>query len=137
MKDIYVYIAGPMNGRRGYNASEFFEAEIQLREKGYEPINPLRLSIHIADKKTPSRDLPLHGPLSDNLRDDFMEMDEWMIRNKADIILLLSGWEDSEGARQEREWAVEEKILVCSTSIDKLQDRTTSEDLVKENGVIE
>lgn len=119
--DIYVYIAGPIYGKNGYNVSAFFKAEVQLREKGYEPINLLQESHDTAKIKNPSEHLPLE---TDVFR-------EWIIRNKADAILLLNGWAETEAARQEKIWAEDEGLLVYFDT-GELPEQRTEADFEKE-----
>ena len=78
-----VYICGPMTGYADHNRPAFALAEHDLRQAGYEPVNPHENGL--------------------------LESDDWGMHMRADIRLLLTcdevallpGWQDSKGARVE------------------------------------
>lgn len=81
-----IYIAGPMTGLPDFNYPAFFGAADQLREAGYDPINPAR--------QRP--DVPHQGARWI----DYMRLS---LRDVADCdgIALLPDWENSRGASLE------------------------------------
>lgn len=80
-----LYIAGPMAGHPDLNYPAFFRAEEQLKDLGYEVLNPARNP----------------GPkITDYYRQGFQQVLE------ADGIALLDGWRESRGATMEQDIAV-------------------------------
>jgi hypothetical protein len=92
-----VYLAGPMRGYPLYNFAAFFSAAIDLRTMGHIVSNPAELDM--AKGLDPSLELddPKQAPfnMEEVLRQDFIEV------LYADAIVLLPGWEESSGARDE------------------------------------
>lgn len=84
---LVVYIAGPMSGLPNFNRKAFYYAEKMLRNLGFRPINPAMLPT----------DLP---------EEAYMPICRAMIE-QCEAIHLLDGWENSKGALQEMQWAVE------------------------------
>ena len=90
-----VYIAGPMTGIEDYNRPAFAEAAKSVSANGDTPINP--------------------GLLPTTLRpESYMPICLAMI-DAADAVILLPGWEGSEGARLERLYALRQgkKVYVA------------------------
>jgi hypothetical protein len=86
-----IYISGPISGiDRDVYLSSFAEAERQLRAKGYDTLNPTRLP--------PSRWLWIYKVLGYRLT---ILYDLWHLM-RCDGITMLSGWEQSNGARLEK-----------------------------------
>lgn len=83
-----VYIAGPMRGYKDYNYPEFHKYAALLRSLGYTVINP-------AESFGGRQDLPIEVYLEHDL----------VLLSLCDVIVLLKGWEKSEGVRQEIEYA--------------------------------
>lgn len=89
-----------MRGKENYNFEAFFVAEALLEMRGHSVGNPARMDI--VDKKawwspTEKRiNLSQDFTLQDALKRDI----GWMA-NFAEAIVLLPGWEDSEGANIE------------------------------------
>lgn len=84
-----LYISGPMTGLPNYNYGAFFAAEAKLREKGLEVINPAK---HFGGDQT-------------RKREDYIRADVAVLLRKATGIYMLPGWQNSAGARLERELA--------------------------------
>lgn len=80
-KQKIVFISGGMTGYEDYNRLAFYEAEEELRKKGYLPLNPAVLPTYLADK-------------------DYMPISIAMIE-ASDAIYVLRGWEDSLGSSAE------------------------------------
>lgn len=76
-----LYIAGPMSGLPELNYRAFFEAEEQLKNRGYDTLNPAR------NKGSSWQDFMRAGITQVCLSDG---------------VCLLDGWESSPGARLER-----------------------------------
>lgn len=82
-----VYISGPMTGKPGLNREAFENAEIYLKSKGYDPVNPHNIDF---------------GPIPTDLTKE----NAWNFYMKKDLIELLScngifyleGWRYSKGA---------------------------------------
>ena len=79
-----LYIAGPIKGVRNYR-ERFEEAALAARKLGWAVLNPATL--------------PAGLP-----QDRYMPTCLMML-NSADAVLLLDGWEDSEGAQIEKRFA--------------------------------
>ena len=78
-----LYISGPMTGKPGLNFPAFIDAARNLREQGYEVINPVEIN---SDP---------NAKWEDCLKKDIEEL------KKCDVIVLLDGWHQSKGARVE------------------------------------
>lgn len=83
-----VYISGPISGDSFYR-EKFKRAEEELRESGYEPVNPTTAdgSGMIIQYK------------------DFIDFDLDLLA-ECDGIYMLKGWRNSKGARLEHQYAV-------------------------------
>lgn len=92
-----LYIAGPMRGQPLYNFPKFFEVALALRALGHEVVNPAEHDM--AKGFNPALPMDHADQISfsmeDTLRSDFMAI------LKADGIVMLPGWEESSGARDE------------------------------------
>jgi hypothetical protein len=80
-----VYIAGPMTGLPDSNYPAFHRAAAMLRAMGWQVTNPA--------ENTPPNDRPTW--------DDWMALSLPQVRAAA-MVVLLPGWEHSQGARDER-----------------------------------
>ena len=91
-----VYISGPMTGCKDNNIAAFREAETQLRNSGFEVINPHDLILE---------DIPEH--IGDTERwGRYLARDiAIMLEQKPDYIYMLPGWQCSRGACLERAFA--------------------------------
>jgi Domain of unknown function (DUF4406) len=86
---IRLYLSGPMTGLPECNKESFMEAEIFLRECGYEVLNPWLLDNYRPKEMT----------WAQRVQDDIKVM---MICN---AVAILPGWLNSRGARLETELA--------------------------------
>lgn len=82
-----IYIAGPITGIENYNHEAFEEAEELLTKIGYTVVNPRMLPTTLDPKA--------YMPIC-------LEMIKW-----CDAIFLLEGWENSDGAKQELLFALD------------------------------
>jgi hypothetical protein len=83
-----VYVAGPMTGLPAFNFPAFHAAAAQLRAIGYEVENP-------AENPQPACGTWL----------GYMRMAIAQVAT-VDAVILLPGWENSKGARVERDLAI-------------------------------
>jgi hypothetical protein len=93
-----VYIAGPMTGYPLYNFEQFFAWAAAIRSTGDTPLNPA------------GRDLfkMFNGWVySEADYDELIEYDLNLIRQEADRMFMLRGWNFSKGAQMEHDLAVE------------------------------
>ena len=79
-----IYIAGPMTGLPEYNFPAFHAAAERLRQAGWKPVNP-------AENFDGRTDLP---------REDYLRADVKLLI-ECGAVAMLSGWEDSRGAKLE------------------------------------
>ena len=79
------YIAGPMTGIQGKNRAAFCEAQAELEKRGYLVLNPAMLPDGMDGEK-------------------YMPICLAMVQ-QADVVWLLPGWENSNGARIEQQMA--------------------------------
>lgn len=90
-----IYISGKISGlsTRDY-LLRFHKAEQMLRAAGNEVINPASIGLMLPQTF---------------LHPDYMDIDI-MLLSKCDAIYMLNGWEDSEGAQEEHEYAEREGL---------------------------
>jgi len=90
--EVKVYIAGPMRGYEDYNFPAFYEMEDHLWKLGYFPVNPARMDKEEGDPSaTGGEALPLKHYLTRDLP----------ALLSCDMVVVLDGWEDSQGALAE------------------------------------
>ncbi len=99
---VSVYLAGPMRNYKDFNFPAFTEGATNLRNHGYEVFSPAEHEV--------SRGFDCHGHDGDlakfisttgfNLREALSRDIEWICA-RADLVVVLSGWEKSKGARAE------------------------------------
>lgn len=89
-----IYIAGPMSGIEEYNRPAFRDAEMKLLMLGENVtvLNPAVLPVSLPDKA-------------------YMPICLAMVE-QADMLVLLPGWEDSEGAILEKNYALRQEKMV-------------------------
>ena len=92
-----IYIAGPMRGYPQYNYEEFFYWSRMFRTSGYKVLNPAAKDV---DKW-----LDDGWVFSEDEWELVIEEDLQWIKDEADALFMLHGWEDSEGANMEKELA--------------------------------
>lgn len=80
-----IYISGPMTGLPDYNFPAFNEAARKLRTLGFAVVNPVELNAHLGT------DADWHVYLRNDIR----------ALCDCDVVALLPGWEDSNGAHLE------------------------------------
>lgn len=92
-----VYISGPITNNP--NATlDFTKVEQRLREQGYEVINPSMLNIILNQATTK--------------HSEYMEVC-YTLLDLADILYMMSGWEESKGANQEYGYGrAKEKLIL-------------------------
>lgn len=81
-----VYLSGPMTGVENYNKEAFYRAENQVKAMGYKVINPHRIA--------------LLNKFRDKTWNNYMRADLRELM-RADYLLLLDNWIQSEGANLE------------------------------------
>ena len=87
-----IYLAGPMRGIENFNFPAFEAATKDLRDRGHEVFSPAERDIEV-DGFDPETDTP-------------KTMAHYMVYDlpavcKSDAVVVLPGWEDSQGARLE------------------------------------
>jgi len=109
-----IYIAGPMRGYPVFNFKRFFYFQERFEQSGYRVINPA--------EEDCKRWIDTGWCFSADKWREVLDFDKEMIRNHADGLFMLKGWEDSEGANEEYQLAkelglpvfFEEKEVRCS-----------------------
>lgn len=116
-----VFLAGPMRGYPAFNFPAFEAARTALREHGVIVLCP-------AERDTEN------GFNADNLsgteqelKDNGFNVTKAVAANKrfidqADAVVVLPGWENSEGAREEMRHAFQQKIPVFTLGVDGLPE---------------
>lgn len=100
-KEDHVYLSGPMTGLKDENKSTFHEIETMIRERFQcNVINPAWLS-------------ELMGP--DRSWEHYLTVDLALVRTSS-VMVLLPGWENSPGAREEAAEAVITGVRVIKYS---------------------
>lgn len=98
-----VYVSGKMRGVHNYNRGQFDRWTRQLKELGFDAVNPMEIGDSIAT--------PDEIDASPELVEKVLEADIAALR-KCDAIFMLRGWETSEGARRELKVALEMNIPI-------------------------
>lgn len=93
-----VYISGPMSGHDDFNFPAFHAVAQKLIEEGHNPVNPANLPQALYCAKTGRLEVVPYCILLDTCLETIAIM--------ADAILLLPGWEFSNGAKREYNLAV-------------------------------
>ena len=98
-RKLRVYIAGPMRFRDHHNFPEFFKAAAMLDLWGYEAVNPAQLDMREGRSEW-------NWSLGTIILDNSFTMENALARDFDEIrtckaILLLQGWDQSEGASRE------------------------------------
>lgn len=89
-----VYISGPITGHKNYR-QEFGRAEAQLREGGYEVVNPAAFSTQLPALTY----------------EEYLEIDLTLLA-MCDAIYMLPGWQESRGANREHGYALAKGIKI-------------------------
>lgn len=89
-----VYLSGPMTGIPEFNRPAFVEAADELRQKGYEVLVPGDGEVY-DDIELISMATTRHK------REAYLSRDIDLIQEAADFVVLLPGWDRSEGAKLE------------------------------------
>lgn len=88
-----IYLAGPMTGLEDWGRDAFHKAARTYESAGFLVLNPAALPVGLPDE----RYMPICMAMID----------------AADAIMLLPGWEESEGAKLERAYALYQgKVIV-------------------------
>lgn len=90
-----IYIAGPMTGIEDLNFPAFYAAAEDLREQGYEVVNPAEMD-KPEDIEMYDRDIE-KGGASESWR-YFLARDLEIVLTQVDAVAVLPGWERSVGA---------------------------------------
>ncbi len=88
-----IYISGPMKNMADGNMQAFDEAEKQLKQLGYEVLNPRKIGEELNVRFFEMGKVPTY---EDYLREDIIQMLE-----KCDAVLVLPGWRTSKGSKLE------------------------------------
>jgi hypothetical protein len=101
-----IYISGPMTGYPDWNYPAFNEAAEFLKSKGYEVFNPAE----IFEGRT---DLPRHVYMKEDIK----------ALLECDTVMLLKGWEESQGALLEVDIAFEIGLPVLELDLTAVGDQ--------------
>ena len=97
MKKRVIYLSGPIANNPDF-ADDFDRVAVEYEKDDYYVINPAYLCCVV-----PSEALPY---------EDFMKID-FMLIDRADILVLLPGWEDSPGCNRELGYAQAKGKTIC------------------------
>lgn len=101
-----VYLSGPMTGYPGFNYPAFENAAKWLREQGFEVLSP---------HENPSpENMATMDP--EEVWRYYMKLCKPQVE-QCQMIVMMVGWPESRGARQEFAWAIAKKIPVVFLSI--------------------
>lgn len=89
-----VYLSGPMTGIEDFNRPQFDQAATELRKQGYIVIVP-------GEEEEYDEAEAAALALSRQKREFYLSRDIDYIQEIADIVVVLPGWERSEGAKLE------------------------------------
>ena len=113
-----IYLAGPMRGKPDQNFRAFFMAAAMLEMKGHTVVNPARLDIEQGTAQWSPQEKRLNV-LSSFTIEDAMRRDCLEMARNCYVIALLPGWENSEGANNELDFA-----RMCGFSVVKYDPET-------------
>ena len=88
-----IYISGPMKNMTDGNMQAFDEAEKQLKQLGYEVLNPHKIAEEVNLRFFEMGKIPEY---EDYLREDIIQM-----LAKCDAVLVIPGWRGSKGSKLE------------------------------------
>jgi hypothetical protein len=89
-----VYLSGPMTGVEDFNRPQFQEAAAGLRKQGYTVIVP-------GEEETYDAAEAAAWALGKQKREFYLSRDIDWIQEVADVVVVLPGWEESEGSKLE------------------------------------
>lgn len=115
MKELTLYIAGPMRGYDDFNFPAFFKAEAAIEKMGHRAINPARHDNDAGFDETA-------GEVTQQYLRDALAWDLGQVC-RSDGIVILDGWYRSRGARAEvaAARAVDIPIyIICTRNGDEL-----------------
>src|SRR5579859_2534455 len=93
-----VYLAGPMRGIPEFNFPAFHAAAAELRAFGYEVHSPAEADLNNGfDPSGMKGDNAELAPAGISLREALAD-DLWYVCREADAVVVLPGWENSDGA---------------------------------------
>lgn len=92
--NVNVYLSGPMRGFELFNRPAFDEAAAELRERGFTVHSP-------PEHETPTEEELIARDTSRQRRQAYLSKDIDVIQEWADAVVVLPGWEGSEGAKME------------------------------------
>ena len=103
-----IYIAGPMRGHVDYNYQAFINADNQFRKQPdladyWEVVNPIEIAAGFGSADEIGKDPELLKRV--------IELELAAVKS-CDAILLLRGWEKSEGARSELRAAIDNRLEI-------------------------
>ena len=91
-----IYISGKITGTQDY-MKRFCELQNKLETAGYQVINPALICSNLPTGTTHKEYMSICLPLID----------------MCEVVFMMIGWEDSEGAKKEMEYAIKQKRILC------------------------
>ncbi len=97
-----IYLAGPMTGIRQFNYPAFIEATKILRGAGYEVVSPVEMDPPETQKAAwASEDGDIKSLENHETWGDMLSRDVKIVADEVDAVVVLPGWDKSNGARLE------------------------------------
>lgn len=106
MRPIRIYLSGPITGTNDY-IERFLAAEQKAKRSWNDIVNPAKI-----DKMLPEL-----------THEEYMSID-LVLLNLCDAILMMKGWEQSEGCMQEYKFAKEHQIMILGEEIEEEENES-------------
>jgi hypothetical protein len=104
LKDVTIYIAGPMTGLPQFNIPAFERQTRRLRAAGYTVVSPVELDSELIRNEalaSKTGAMPAGGKIGGETWGEILARDVRVIADTIDAICVLPNWQKSRGARLE------------------------------------